>query len=60
MSDYGLRGKRALVTGGASGIGRGIVEALAAHGVDVVLTYLSSDAGAREPTASRHMRSKPI
>ena len=51
MSDYGLRGKRALVTGGASGIGRGIVEALAAHGVDVVLTYLSSDAGARETVA---------
>ena len=51
MSDYGLRGHRALVTGGASGIGRGIVEALAAHGVDVVLTYLSSDAGARETVA---------
>ena len=51
MSDYGLRGQRALVTGGASGIGRGIVEALAAHGVDVVLTYLSSDAGARETVA---------
>ena len=48
MSDYGLRGKRALVTGGASGIGRGIVDALAAHGVDIVLTYLSSDAGAHE------------
>ena len=51
MSDYGLRGQCALVTGGASGIGRGIVEALAAHGVDVVLTYLSSDAGARETVA---------
>lgn len=51
MSDYGLRGQRALVTGGASGIGRGIVEALASHGVDVVLTYLSSDAGARETVA---------
>jgi len=51
MSDYGLRGQRALVSGGASGIGRGIVEALAAHGVDVVLTYLSSDAGARETVA---------
>ena len=40
-----------MVPGGASGIGRGIVEALAAHGVDVVLTYLSSDAGARETVA---------
>lgn len=52
MTEYGLRGQRALVTGGASGIGRGIVEALAAHGVDVVLTYLSSDAGAHETVAA--------
>ena len=52
MADYGLRGQRALVTGGASGIGRGIVEALAAHGVNVVLTYLSSDEGARETVAA--------
>jgi 3-oxoacyl-[acyl-carrier protein] reductase len=51
MSDYGLRGKRALVTGGASGIGRGMVEALAEHGVDVVLTYLSSADGANETVA---------
>ena len=51
MSDYGLRGKRALVTGGASGIGRGMVEALAEHGVDVVLTYLSSADGAHETVA---------
>jgi 3-oxoacyl-[acyl-carrier protein] reductase len=51
MPDYGLRGKRALVTGGASGIGRGIVEALAEHGADVVLTYLSSADGANETVA---------
>jgi 3-oxoacyl-[acyl-carrier protein] reductase len=51
MPDYGLRGKRALVTGGASGIGRGIVEALAEHGADVVLTYLSSADGATEIVA---------
>ena len=35
--DSGLRGKRALITGGATGIGRGIALALAAEGVDVAI-----------------------
>lgn len=52
MTDYGLRGKRALVTGGASGIGKGIVEMLAEHGVDVVLTYLSSAESANQVVAA--------
>lgn len=37
--DLGLRGKKALVTGGTRGIGRGIVLELARHGVDVLTCY---------------------
>jgi len=41
--DLGLQGKRALVTGAAVGIGRGIARWLAAAGCDVVLA--DKDAG---------------
>ena len=36
--DLGLKGKRAVVTGGSKGIGRGIAETFANAGVNVVLT----------------------
>jgi NAD(P)-dependent dehydrogenase (short-subunit alcohol dehydrogenase family) len=43
-----LNGKRALVNGGSRGIGRAIVEALAAAGAHVVLSYDSHAADAAE------------
>jgi len=42
-----LHHKRALVTGGAQGIGRAIALALAREGADVAITYLSSERAAK-------------
>jgi NAD(P)-dependent dehydrogenase (short-subunit alcohol dehydrogenase family) len=42
-----LEGRRALVTGGDSGIGRAVSIGLAKEGADVAITYLEEDADAR-------------
>jgi 3-oxoacyl-[acyl-carrier protein] reductase len=53
MNDYlqqqfGLKGKRALITGAARGIGRAIAEAFGAAGADVFIHYNKSESAANE------------
>jgi NAD(P)-dependent dehydrogenase (short-subunit alcohol dehydrogenase family) len=43
-----LRGKRAIITGGDSGIGRAAAIAYAREGADVLIAYLNEDADAKE------------
>jgi len=46
-----LTGKRVLITGGDSGIGRAVAIAFAREGADVAISYLSEDEDARETAA---------
>jgi hypothetical protein len=43
-----LQGKRAIITGGDSGIGRAVAIAFAREGADVLIAYLSEDDDARD------------
>lgn len=52
VNDAGLRGGVAVVTGGSRGIGRAIVERLAAAGMDVSFTYRGNAAAANEVIAA--------
>jgi NAD(P)-dependent dehydrogenase (short-subunit alcohol dehydrogenase family) len=60
MDDYEgrglLRGRRALVTGGDSGIGRAVAIAFAKEGADVAIAYLEEHADAE--TTAEHVRSQ--
>jgi len=61
--DFGLQGKRALVTGGSLGIGKAIALELAREGVDVAVAARSKDqleATAREVEATTGRRVIPL
>jgi 3-oxoacyl-[acyl-carrier protein] reductase len=51
LTDSGLAGGVAIVTGGSRGIGRAIVETLAAAGMDVLFTYVQNNSAANEVAA---------
>ena len=55
-STFGLAGKRAVVTGGAKGIGGAIAEALAAAGAEVLVHYHSSREAAEALVATIEKR----
>jgi len=52
LNDAGLAGGVAIVTGGSRGIGRAIVEILAASGMEVIFTYRDNAAAANEVIAA--------
>jgi 3-oxoacyl-[acyl-carrier protein] reductase len=52
LTDSGLAGGAAIVTGGSGGIGRAIVQTLATAGMDVVFTYRGNAKAAEELVAA--------
>lgn len=52
LTDSGLTGGVAIVTGGSRGIGRAVVETLAAAGMNVTFTYRENSAAASEVLAA--------
>lgn len=60
MLDTGLKGKKALITGGASGIGLGIARSLAAEGVALVVASREPDPQAIEQLRAIHDQVYPL
>jgi len=61
--DLGLKGKRAIVTGGSKGIGKAVARSLAEEGCDVVIAARTIDTledAAAELVAATHRRVVPI
>jgi NAD(P)-dependent dehydrogenase (short-subunit alcohol dehydrogenase family) len=58
-SRFSLNGRRALVTGASSGIGRAVAIGLAEHGADIIIHHFGDAEGATE-TASRIAGETPI
>ena len=56
----GIEGKTAIVTGGSRGIGRAIVELLAAEGADVTFFYRDNAAAAADVVATGRVRGAAI
>ena len=56
MLDLGLKGKKALVTGGGTGIGRAIALALAREGVDVAIASRNPDPKTVQEIASQGVK----
>jgi 3-oxoacyl-[acyl-carrier protein] reductase len=56
----GLEGRTALVTGGSRGIGRAIVERLAADGMDVTFLYVGNTAAADEVVSAARSAGRAV
>jgi 3-oxoacyl-[acyl-carrier protein] reductase len=60
LGDSGLAGKAAIVSGGSRGIGRAIVESLAAEGAAVTFVFRADRAAAHDVVEQAHARGQSV